>query len=868
MNKVYELIDRLWGLISEAVFLRFEFDLPAEKIAELQKDGRATFVLTHGGIVEWLILSSWSRRNGFGAILIANRKRILLFSKPAYFFQVLFRRRTYADLFLLHSQEGPRLLFCPVRERKQPFVPTPFESVLADILKRLGQGHRSPQWITLVPILILWRKWARSQGRQLVEYLWGLSSSPNIIGKVWYLVRRRKDSTVRFLGTMSLNVKDAESSPDAASEEPPLVAAKALRRRILVTVNQEMRVVLGPRFLSPVAVKETLIHHPEIEALVDKLAAEENVDRKVIIRRVYKNLTEISANYSFRFIEVAFVFLTWLFQKVFEGMVVEDSEFQKMRELAKTKPVAWVPCHRSHLDYLVLPYALFTHDMVTPHVVAGINLAFWPMGYFLRTGGAFFIRRSFRNDPLYALCLKKYVEHLLKSRYNVMFFIEGTRSRSGKMLAPAYGILKMVMETVEKNHVDDIILAPVAISYDEIPEQGSYSKELAGGEKTKESAGELIKSRRIVKRKFGRVYVKLGEPLSAREALSNAGMSATPLEGDEQANMLPLQKTAFQLSKRITDVTPITPKALLSSVLLCHHLSQLSLEDILRSVSALADFARAANRPLVVKEPEVVRQNAEQILRQLQSQNIVSVNDGVPRTFSVDYSRRSILNFYKNNSVHVFLTMSLAVLTFIEICDESEPGAKLRRELWIEKILNLRNLLKFDFFFEPTPVFTKEVEALWRAYWKYDGAEEVPLLDLKAQFLRPFPKVSDMSIYYRILGEIMEGYLTAIEFVRSSKPMKIEKKAFLQRVLKFSEVRELQGSIVFPESKSQQNYSNALSLFENMKVVTIGEKGAVELMPQSPGLVELDKTFSRYLELMQKSPETIFKPSEELNFTV
>ncbi len=852
LNKVYELIDRVWGLISEAVFLRFEFDLPVEKIARFQNDGRATFVLTHGGMVEWLILSSWSRRNGFGAILIANRKRILLFSRPLFFFQILFRRRTYADLFLDERESGPRLLFCPKSERKQPFVPTRLERLFADILKAVGHGPRA-NWLTLLPILIVWRKHARGEGRQLIEYLWGLSSSPNLIGQMWYLARRRRDSTVRYLGSLSLNQKDPEAAL-SPNDEAPLVAAKALRRKILVTVNQEMRVLLGPRFLSPLSMKETIAQHPEIMALVQKIASEDKVSLRTVERRVYKNLTEISANYTFRAIEVLYVLLTWLFNKVFEGVVINDSEFQRLRETGKTKPVVYIPCHRSHLDYLVLPYSLFVHDMVTPHIAAGINLAFWPVGYFLRVGGAFFIRRSFRNDPLYSICLKKYVEHLLKSRYTLMFFIEGTRSRSGKMMAPQFGMLKMVMEACQKNLVEDIVLAPVAICYDEIPEQGAYSKELAGAEKKKESAGALISSRSIIKRKFGRVYVRVAEPLSARAALDN-----TP--GDD---LLGLQKTAFQICKKITDVTPITPKALVSSVLLCHHTLELSLEDILRCVNQLAEFAQKHNRPLVVTEGVSLRHSVEQIIRQIQSQNIAMVNSGVPRTFSCEVSKRAILNFYKNNSIHIFVTLSLSILTFLHIMEESGDDKKIYRDQWLDKILNLRNLLKFDFFFEPTPVFTLEVETLWKEFWGYDGAESASLTDLKLHFIQRFQKLGDMSVYYRVLGEILEGYLTTLQFVMSSKPMKIEKRTLLQRVIKYADVRELQGSLVFTESRSSQNYANAISLMENLKLLSIGEKSMVELRPQEEGLREIEKDFSLYLELLQKSPEYYFKPTDPL----
>ena len=300
---------------------------------------------------------------------------------------------------------------------------------------------------------------------------------------------------MRGLEPFVLGIKDTETA-DPLDEGEAMRIARVARRKILVLHKQEMRVILGPRYRTPLAVKETILKDAALQTLIQELSVKEGVDRKRLMARCYRDLTEIVANYNYRFIEVMSFMLNWLFTRVFEGVEVDEKELFEVREVMKHKPVVFVPCHRSHLDYLLLPYILFSKEMITPHIAAGVNLSFWPIGGVLRRGGAFFIRRSFRGDPLYSLALKKYVEYLLANRYNIKFFIEGTRSRSGKMLAPAFGMLKMVMETYLRNACDDIAFIPVSICYDEVPEQGSYTKELAGGEKQKENAGALIRSRK------------------------------------------------------------------------------------------------------------------------------------------------------------------------------------------------------------------------------------------------------------------------------------------------------------------------------------------------------------------------------------
>lgn len=859
MKKVYEWIDALWVWIAKLVFVRFEFDLPVEALRQSNENGRVIFALTRGGIMEWLILTSWCRSQGFGAILVANRKRILLFSKPKYFFQILFRTRKYADLFLDEAETGPRLLFCPSSERKQPFVPTAFERIFSDIYS--GAASRGkPAWFTLFPVLILWRKHVRGEARRLSEYLFGLSSSPNVVGKVWYLFRRRKDSTVRALPPFSpSSIKEAHDDED---DPEAMRIAKQVRRRILILNNQEMRVALGPRYHSPHSVKETLMRDPDIQRLIDEIAKSENVDRRKVMSRAYRNFTEIVSSYSFRFVEVMYVFLEYLFNKVFEGVVVREEELQALREVAKTKPVVLVPCHRSHLDYLVIPYVLFLQDIITPHIAAGINLAFWPAGYFLRMGGAFFIRRSFRGDALYSLCLKKYVEHLVKNRYLIMFFIEGTRSRSGKMLAPAYGMLKMTLEAYARKQCDDIALVPVSLCYDEVPEQGSYTKELAGGQKTKESAKELIKSREVLRRKYGKVYVRLAQPIYARQvykAASETGMDDT----------LMLQKTAFHLCKSINDVTPITPKSLVSSILLAHVMDSITLEDMLRLSLMLAKYVMWSGLPLSVDLDPSFRRAVEQTIRQLQKSGVVNVSEGVPRGFYCENRKRILLDFYKNNAIHCLVTPSILLLAFFHALESaaSDPPGEFRETVF-HSALRLRNILKFEFFFNPTPLFLDELDRNMGFFFGKEG--ERGAADLVGALQKHFENWDDVSVYLRLLGELLESYLTVVRFVKESQPGAVEKKALVQKILKYAEAKSVQGGISFPESVSTQNYTNALLLLENLKIVSVtkdGDKSMVKLEPGDGDLETLSSELTTFLRLMEEKPENVIRPETRLMLT-
>lgn len=849
LAKLYEWIDRIWQKIAEIVFVRFEFDLPVDRFRESSHSERLTFALTSGGIIEWLILSSWCRRNGLDAILVSNRKRILLLSKPIYFFQVILRRKKFVDLFLSEQETGPRLLFCPPHERrKQPFDPTPVERVLGELYSQLARSHGALSF-TIIPILILWRKFLRKDSRTLSEYFLGIGSRPNLIGKIWYLIRRRKDSTVRSLDEIQLRLKEGGESMESSDESEAVRVAKSTRRRILVVVSQELRVVLGPRYLSTHSVKETLMKDPEFQKFLSEVAAREKLDRRKVMLLAYKNFTEIAANYSYRTIEVMYVFLTWLFTKVFDGVDVEEEEIHRIREIMKTKPVVFVSAHRSHFDYLVIPYVLFLHDMVTPHIAAGINMKFWPFGPFLRSAGAFFLRRSFRGDVLYSLCFKKYVEYLLKSRIPIKFFIEGTRSRSGKMLPPAHGLLKTVLESVSRKMCEDVSLVPVSICYDQVPEEGSYTKELSGGQKTKESAGSLLRSRKIIYKNMGRVYLRFAVPVSAKEVHMQT-------ERDKTDPTLALQKTAFQICKSINDASPVSPTSLVATVLLALRIPTVSLQDILGQAMMLAWYARWSGLALSIMDEGAFRRAMEHTIKRLYKSGVVGrTQDTVPRLYFCEERKRIALNYYKNSAIHCFILPSIALLAFLSTLRtlSRTKDTKAFQMSFHSRALELRNILKFECFFSATPQFLKEMDAnveyffgqtQGETYNTFLGHSHVALLLL------------------RILGDVFESYRTVIKYFREHGTPMVDKKGLVQRIVRFAEQERESGEIIFPESISIQNYSNALLLFENLHLVELAKdqkKKGVSVVSWNSEFTSVQAKLSGYLGLMGDSTENFLK---------
>jgi glycerol-3-phosphate O-acyltransferase len=226
---------------------------------------------------------------------------------------------------------------------------------------------------------------------------------------------------------------------------------------------------------------------------------------------------EIASDYSYAVVKAFALFLTWVWNKVYNGIEVHN--FDRVTAVAPGHGVIYVPCHRSHADYLLLSYIIFTRGLMVPHIAAGSNLNLPLVGSILRRSGAFFLRRKIKGDPLYAAVFEEYLHLMIDRGFPIEYFIEGTRSRSGRTLTPKAGILAMTVQSFVRSHARPLVFVPVYIGYEKLMEGGSYIAELHGRPKKSESLLGLIRAARLLKRNFGRVHVNFGPPLALAEFL-------------------------------------------------------------------------------------------------------------------------------------------------------------------------------------------------------------------------------------------------------------------------------------------------------------------------------------------------------------
>ncbi|MDQ4096422.1 MAG: 1-acyl-sn-glycerol-3-phosphate acyltransferase, partial [Actinomycetota bacterium] len=302
----------------------------------------------------------------------------------------------------------------------------------------------------------------------------------------------------------------------------------------------------------PEQVVAEIIASPELQAGLEGLTAETGRPRSELEREARAALGEMVAVQS----QLALDAVDRLARFALRAYDIEvDSDaLDALRSLNRRHALVFLPSHKSYLDPFILRGAVGAAGLPCNHILGGVNVSFWPMGPVLRRSGVVFIRRTIRDDAVYKVALRAYLGHLVERRYNLEWYLEGGRSRTGKLRPPRLGVLSYLVEAFRERGVDDVYLVPVSIAYDQLQEVAAMAAEEHGAEKKAESFAWMLKYIRSQGQRLGKAYVNVAEPISLRQVRTERKLAT--------------EKIAFEVLHRINRVTPITPTALLTLALL------------------------------------------------------------------------------------------------------------------------------------------------------------------------------------------------------------------------------------------------------------------------------------------------------------
>ncbi len=528
-------------------------------------------------------------------------------------------------------------------------------------LTRLLQLHaEDPQLaVQLVPAAVLWGRDApRAKGSLLTALL--LHDNPGHLRKLWMVLLLGRACFIRFSRPLAVRTLVDQQG---ASER----TAHTLERVARVHFHRTRLMATGPQLADRALLFEQILRAPLVAKAMAEECASRNQSPAAVKAQALGYLDEIAANYSNTLIRLLDLFMTWLWNRIYRGIHVQHAE--RVRELAQAGyELIYVPCHRSHMDYLLLSYVLYYQGLVPPHIAAGVNLNFWPAGPIFRRGGAFFMRRSFKGNKLYATVFREYLAELFERGYSVEYFTEGGRSRTGRLLPPKTGMLAMTVQAVLRGGIHrPLALVPIYLGYEHVMEIGTYMKELRGATKEKESAWQVLGAIRKL-RNFGHGYVNFGSPLLLQPFLQQHAPQWREALGREEGfkpswltpsvNLL-----AEQLMAEINNAAAINAMNLVALVLLATPQHQLSRQALERQLQLLLTLAKEApyhaNVSLPGEEPSALVDHI------LAMEKIHQRHDHAGALIYSSAHEAIQLSYYRNNILHLYIMPSLLAASLL-----------------------------------------------------------------------------------------------------------------------------------------------------------------------------------------------------------
>jgi glycerol-3-phosphate O-acyltransferase len=680
-----------------------------------------------------------------------------------------------------------------------PVQDEPSPSVLAQLVEELEADEDR----TVVPVRVFWVPAGLPTRSKVVSLISGRDTyrPPEMLQR---RILKRDRSRARVIAGEPAKVSELRQqwNEKTVAENPRDFAHFVIRRAILAIERVEYR-LLGPEYKSPRLVKPEILASNRFRAGLEEIPG-------ATLDEAGKMLDELATGWSRVSVDLIPNLSRLIFKRGFDPNIDYDqAEIARLRHDLETHPAVLLFSHRSYLDGAVVPAAMQENRLPPVHMFAGINLSFGFMGPLLRRSGVIFIRRNVAGDPLYKYVLKEFVGYVVEKRFNLSWSIEGTRSRTGKMLPPKLGLLAYVADAYLAGRSDDILLQPVSISFDQLHEIAEYADYARGGEKRPEGVSWLynyIKAQG--ERSYGKIYVRFPEAVSMRQYLGEPG---GPCSTDEAAKRLAMQKMAFEVAWRILQVTPLNATALVSALLLTTRGVALTLEQLHHTLQDSLDYLMRRDLPLT---------NSALRLRTLEGvQSAVdALSNGHPVT-RVDGGREPVwyiaaenehqAAFYRNTLIHAFLETSIVELSLGYAA--RVDGDRL--EAFWSQATRLRDLLKFDFYFADSAAFREHLaeEMSWHQDWETHVASGGEQIDALLRAKRPL-------IAGAMLRPFFEAYAILAD-VLCDAPAEIDEKTLMQRAMGLGRQYVAQDRVRSNESVSALLFATARQVAADQKLL-------------------------------------------------
>ncbi len=698
-----------------------------------------------------------------------------------------------------------------------------------DPLEHLLQiQQESERPIFIVPLVLLYTRNPGRRRRGVLERLSGQKRRPGLLRKSLAFLRGYANAVLEVGEPIDLQQIVPELSDQLGQRRKQIFQ---LRRNLIDSLDESKRAIVGPVIKSKLELKEIILHHPRLETHMQRRARSSKQEVWKIRKEADRYLDEIAADYSYSLIQLAAKMLTWMWNNLFDGIEVDVASLRKVKRAARHNTLVYIPCHKSHIDYLILSYILFKNNLYSPFIAAGKNLSFWPLGSIFRRGGAFFIRRSFRGVKFYAEVFALYVKTMVQLGHNIEFFIEGGRSRTGKMVLPKLGLLAILIQAVEEGFCEDLVFVPTSIGYDRIPEEEAYLKEVTGGAKVDENIGQLVRARRFLKTSYGRVYVQFADPISLQRYLERYRQELHVGELRPRQRHAMYRDFAYRIINSINQASLVPSHALIAAALLSSPKHGMAKAEFQATCRSFYDYLRGqgVKFPATFKNYDLVIGDT---LADLERSKLIGKlkdadDDLEEEVFSVEEGKRLTLEYYKNNIIHFLLPAAYVSTSIL-----AQQTFQFSLMQILEDVDFMKSFFKFEFVYDNEMSNERLVEEV------LDTFESMGWLHPIGQGDHPYlltHKGMEMAqCFHGLLRNYFEGYWLVLRAFRYLQKRPFADKEFGKKVLSLGQKALNLELIERPESISKIIFGNALKYYL--------EKGVIEKH------VDQDKSVESYAD--------------------
>ena len=549
------------------------------------------------------------------------------------------------------------------------------------------------------------------------------------------------------------------------------------------------------------------------KALAAAIAVEVAPDSEEDRTLVREMVLEMAAKQNKRIVRGFATMLDRIFNTMFAGLDLRQEELEALRETARSGPLIFCPSHRSHVDYLVLSYVLVSAGMIPPLVAAGENLNIFPLGRMFRGGGAFYIRRSFRDDPLYRATFAAYLRHLLLAGVSIEFFPEGTRSRTGKCMPPRFGMVGSVIDAYQAapDALATAAFIPVDITYEKVPEIDAHLAERDGAKKRKESSLDLLKLPRLLANEFGKMSVRFGAPVQLGAFIRAEGLD---LDDSDQRRRV-TRRLAYKVLGGIAEAGEVDASGLVAGVLLASEERALSREEITSRCRKLAEAASTSVR-LSEELEDDLEQSVRDTLRFFARSELIQRFP--PGLWRVPPHLRGKLVYMRNQSLHPFVCGALLLRSVEREADEQGVAPK---DAVHDRLEFLSSLLRHDFVF---PLDGLEANRQ-RAEAQLAAAGALTTHDDSYQLATDLRSARLAHTWSRLIADVVTTYRSCLQQLLDLPP-KLSFSKLPAHLLSSLKAGASRGELLEPEAADKVTISLALRRFGELSIVT-DESGQV-----------------------------------------